>query len=53
MSPKKRKDRIGEHRQVGVDHASDDAVKKGNPPAANDNSIAWPIIPFPDGWHAC
>ena len=20
--------------------------------AANDNGFAWPLIPFPDGWHA-
>jgi hypothetical protein len=20
--------------------------------AANDNGLAWPLIPFPDGWHA-
>jgi hypothetical protein len=20
--------------------------------AANDNDLAWPIIPFPEGWHA-
>jgi hypothetical protein len=25
----------------------------GRPPeAANDNGLAWPLIPFPDGWHA-
>lgn len=23
-----------------------------SPRAANDNDIAWPLIPFPDGWHA-
>jgi hypothetical protein len=40
MSPKRRKDRIGERRQVAVDHASDDSVKKRNPPAANDDNIA-------------
>lgn len=22
------------------------------PRAANDNQTAWPLIPFPDGWHA-
>ena len=22
------------------------------PKAANDNQLTWPIIPFPDGWHA-
>jgi hypothetical protein len=52
MTPKERKDRNGEHRQVDVDHASGHAIKKGNPPAANDNSIAWPFFPLPDGWHA-
>ena len=20
--------------------------------AANDDGLAWPLIPFPDGWHA-
>jgi hypothetical protein len=25
----------------------------GHPPeAANDNGLEWPLIPFPDGWHA-
>jgi hypothetical protein len=22
------------------------------PNAANDNGLAWPLIPFPEGWHA-
>ena len=22
------------------------------PRAANDNGLAWPLIPFPEGWHA-
>ena len=20
--------------------------------AANDNGLAWPLVPFPEGWHA-
>ncbi len=22
------------------------------PMAANDNDLAWPLVPFPEGWHA-
>ncbi len=22
------------------------------PKAANDNQLAWPLLPFPDGWNA-
>lgn len=22
------------------------------PMPANDNGLAWPLVPFPDGWHA-
>jgi hypothetical protein len=22
------------------------------PEACNDNGLEWPLIPFPDGWHA-
>ncbi len=22
------------------------------PKAANDNEVAWPLVPFPDGWYA-
>ena len=52
MRPNERKDRIRKYRQVDVDDASDLAIKKGNPSAANYNSIAWPFFPFPDRWHA-
>jgi hypothetical protein len=54
MTPKGRNDRTNEHRQLDMDQASDarDSVKNSIPPAANDNSIAWPLIPFPEGWHA-
>jgi hypothetical protein len=27
-------------------------VYRRTPEAANDNGLAWPLIPFPDGWHA-
>jgi len=29
-----------------------DATVRKNPMAANDNEGAWPLLPFPDGWHA-
>jgi hypothetical protein len=25
---------------------------KRPPRPANDNQLAWPLIPFPEGWHA-
>lgn len=27
-------------------------IFKTPPKAANDNQLAWPLIPFPQGWHA-
>jgi len=29
-----------------------DATPRKTPMAANDNEGAWPLLPFPDGWHA-
>jgi len=30
-----------------------DLMAYGPPPeAVNDNGLVWPMIPFPDGWHA-
>jgi hypothetical protein len=54
MSPGERRDREGGHREFDKDDAAaaSGAVKQCSPPAANDNTIAWPLIPFPDGWHA-
>jgi hypothetical protein len=28
------------------------ATDRRPPQATNDNGLAWPLIPFPDGWHA-
>jgi hypothetical protein len=27
-------------------------IFKAPPKAANDNELAWPLVPFPDGWYA-
>ena len=27
-------------------------TSKSPPEAANDNGFTWPLVPFPDGWHA-
>lgn len=33
-------------------HASTGIIRALFPMPANDNDIAWPLIPFPDGWCA-
>jgi hypothetical protein len=35
-----------------VDFVADLITHNRPPEAANDNGLAWPLIPFPDGWHA-
>ena len=62
MSANERKDReCGEHRQPGEDGASTRTLEnKSNlvhghvsgHRAVNDNSKAWPPIPFPDDWYS-
>ncbi|MBV9562023.1 MAG: hypothetical protein JOY90_16495 [Bradyrhizobium sp.] len=27
-------------------------ISTARPKAANDNSVAWPLLPFPAGWNA-
>ena len=34
------------------DFLTDPSTFNPLPPAANDNQMAWPLIPFPDGWCA-
>jgi hypothetical protein len=61
MSVNERRDReYGKHRQPDENEASTRTFEnksnlvQGNisdHPAANDNSGAWPLIPFPDDWY--
>ncbi len=34
------------------DYLADPQTFDGEPKAANDNGLAWPLIPFPEGWNA-
>ena len=34
------------------DFMADPQALQEQPKAANDNGLAWPLIPFPEGWHA-
>ena len=49
---------LDEVRMVGInigsslDLAERDTIYCGPLKAANDDQIAWPIIPFPEGWNA-
>ena len=27
------------------------AIEADRPPATNDNQLAWPLLPFPEGWY--
>jgi hypothetical protein len=61
MSTNERRDReCGKHHQQDEDGASTRALEnKSNlvrghsgHPATNDNSKAWPLMPFPDDWYS-
>jgi hypothetical protein len=34
------------------DFVSNSMAFNGAPEPANDNGLVWPLLPFPEGWHA-
>ena len=34
------------------DYRADRALFDEQPRPANDNQMAWPLVPFPEGWYA-
>jgi len=45
--------RLLENVRMAIEPAPlEDFLAELPPHAANDNQTAWPLVPFPEGWHA-